>query len=43
MAILIGENTRLLCQGMTGWAGTHHTARMMEYGTTVVAGVTPGA
>jgi succinyl-CoA synthetase alpha subunit len=42
MAILVDKNTRVLCQGMTGWAGTHHTARMMEYGTTVVAGVTPG-
>lgn len=42
MAILIDKDTRVLCQGMTGWAGTHHTARMMEYGTTVVAGVTPG-
>ncbi|MBN9598532.1 MAG: succinate--CoA ligase subunit alpha [Afipia sp.] len=42
MAILVDKNTRVLCQGMTGWAGTHHTARMMEYGTAVVAGVTPG-
>jgi succinyl-CoA synthetase alpha subunit len=42
MAILVDKNTRVLCQGMTGWAGTHHTSRMMEYGTPVVAGVTPG-
>lgn len=42
MAILINQDTRLLCQGMTGWAGTYHTNRMMEYGTKVVAGVTPG-
>lgn len=42
MAILVDENTRVLCQGMTGWAGTHHTALMMDYGTRVVAGVTPG-
>ncbi|MBY0382544.1 MAG: succinate--CoA ligase subunit alpha [Xanthobacteraceae bacterium] len=42
MAILVDKNTRVLCQGMTGWAGTHHTARMMEYDTAVVAGVTPG-
>jgi succinyl-CoA synthetase alpha subunit len=42
MAILVDKNTRVLCQGMTGWAGTHHTSRMMEYGTSVVAGVTPG-
>ncbi|MFA5951699.1 MAG: succinate--CoA ligase subunit alpha [Hyphomicrobium sp.] len=42
MAILVDRKTRVICQGMTGWAGTHHTASMMEYGTAVVAGVTPG-
>lgn len=42
MSILIDKNTRLLCQGMTGWAGTYHSHRMMEYGTNVVAAVTPG-
>lgn len=42
MAILVNRATRVLCQGMTGWAGTHHTAGMMDYGTRVVAGVTPG-
>jgi Succinyl-CoA synthetase, alpha subunit len=42
MAILVDETTRVLCQGMTGWAGSHHTAVMIEYGTKVVAGVTPG-
>jgi len=42
MAILVDQNTRLLCQGMTGWAGTFHTYRMMQYGTKVVAAVTPG-
>lgn len=42
MAILLDRNTRVLCQGMTGWAGSHHTAQMMEYGTRVVAGVRPG-
>ncbi len=42
MAILIDQNTKLLCQGMTGWAGTYHTNRMIQYGTKVVAGVTPG-
>ncbi|MFT4134783.1 succinate--CoA ligase subunit alpha [Labrys sp. (in: a-proteobacteria)] len=41
MAILIDSETRVVCQGMTGWAGTHHTAAMIEYGTKVVAGVTP--
>ena len=42
MAILAGENTRVLCQGITGVAGTYHTHRMMQYGTRVVAGVSPG-
>lgn len=42
MAILVDRTTRVVCQGMTGWAGTHHTAKMIEYGTAVVAGVTPG-
>ena len=30
MTILVGETTRLLCQGMTGWAGTYHTNRMIH-------------
>ena len=42
MAILIGPETRVMCQGMTGRAGTYHVARMMAYGTKVVCGVTPG-
>jgi succinyl-CoA synthetase alpha subunit len=42
MAILLDSDTRVLCQGMTGWAGTHHVTQMMEYGTKVVAGVRPG-
>lgn len=42
MAILIDKNTKVLCQGMTGWAGSYHANRMMEYGTNVVAAVTPG-
>jgi len=42
MAVFLSSETRALCQGMTGWAGTHHVARMMEYGTQVVGGVTPG-
>ena len=42
MAILVGHETRVLSQGMTGWAGTYHTNRMMQYGTRIVAGVTPG-
>jgi succinyl-CoA synthetase alpha subunit len=42
MAILIGPETRVMCQGMTGRAGTYHVGRMMAYGTKVVCGVTPG-
>lgn len=42
MAILVDRQTRVVCQGMTGWAGTHYTGSMMKYGTNVVAGVTPG-
>ena len=42
MAILVDHDTRVICQGMTGWAGTHYSAAMMEYGTKVVGGVRPG-
>ncbi len=42
MSILIDKNTRLLVQGITGNEGLFHTAQMVEYGTNVVAGVTPG-
>lgn len=42
MSILIGENTRLLVQGITGKEGQFHTRQCVEYGTKVVAGVTPG-
>jgi succinyl-CoA synthetase alpha subunit len=42
MSILIDENTRVVVQGITGGEGTFHTERMQEYGTQVVAGVTPG-
>lgn len=42
MSILIDENTRLIVQGITGREGTFHTEQMLEYGTNVVAGVTPG-
>lgn len=42
MSILVNKNTRLLIQGITGHEGLFHTAQMMEYGTNVVAGVTPG-
>ena len=42
MSILVDESTRLLVQGITGSEGTFHTQRCIEYGTKVVAGVTPG-
>ncbi|UCG75267.1 MAG: succinate--CoA ligase subunit alpha [Gemmatimonadota bacterium] len=42
MAIFIGEQTRLVVQGITGRDGSFHTRQMREYGTQVVAGVTPG-
>jgi len=42
VSILIDENTRLLVQGITGGEGSFHTQRCIEYGTKVVAGVTPG-
>jgi succinyl-CoA synthetase alpha subunit len=42
MAILVDKSTRLLVQGITGREGEFHSRRMIEYGTQVVAGVTPG-
>ncbi len=42
MAVLVDNNTRLICQGITGGAGSFHCGQMMEYGTNLVAGVTPG-
>ena len=42
MSILVDENTRLLVQGITGREGSFHARRCMEYGTNLVAGVTPG-
>ena len=42
MAIFIDQNTRLVVQGITGRDGSFHARSMMEYGTNVVAGVTPG-
>ena len=42
MAILIDENTRVLVQGITGKIGAFHTQEMIDYGTKVVGGVTPG-
>ncbi len=42
MSILVDKNTKLLVQGITGKAGAFHTQKCKEYGTNVVAGVTPG-
>ncbi len=42
MSILVDENTRLIIQGITGREGTFHCEQMQQYGTKVVAGVTPG-
>jgi len=42
MSIFVGEETRLLVQGITGRDGSFHTRHMRDYGTEVVAGVTPG-
>ncbi len=42
MSILVNKKTRLVVQGITGGEGTFHTKQMIEYGTNVVAGVTPG-
>jgi len=42
MGIIVDENTRAIVQGITGTQGSFHTKLMLEYGTKVVAGVTPG-
>src|SRR3989337_2718167 len=42
VSILVNKNTRVICQGITGEQGTFHTRQMVEYGTKMVGGVTPG-
>ena len=42
MSILINRNTKVITQGMTGATGTFHTQQALNYGTKMVAGVTPG-
>ncbi len=42
MSILVNKETRVICQGITGSAGTFHTKGCLEYGTKMVGGVTPG-
>lgn len=42
MSIIVDEKSRVVVQGITGKEGTFHTTQMLEYGTKVVAGVTPG-
>src|SRR4051794_22206398 len=42
MSILVGKDTRLIVQGITGREGGFHTQQMLEYGTPLVGGVTPG-
>lgn len=42
MSVLVDKSTRVLVQGITGSEGTFHASQMLEYGTNVVAGVTPG-
>lgn len=42
MSILVNKNTKVICQGITGAAGSFHTQQMLQYGTQMVGGVTPG-
>ncbi|RKY00788.1 MAG: succinate--CoA ligase subunit alpha, partial [Spirochaetes bacterium] len=42
MSILVNKDTKVIVQGITGSAGSYHTQKMVEYGTKIVGGITPG-
>ena len=42
MSILVNKNSKVIVQGFTGSEGTFHSEQMIDYGTNIVAGVTPG-
>lgn len=42
MAVLVGSDTKVICQGMTGWMGSFYSQRAIAYGTKIVGGVRPG-